>query len=249
VKKEELSQAGVDIEEKDYLSVILSSLPFALSNFASSILASSYVSSNKVTPDDLMSMLMEESDRQRAQRSRGKGSGKGKEEENEALAVRESAKGKKGKGKSKHADLKCYNCEKMGHISRFCKEPKKPRTKDDSGKEKHGDGNRSGSGTANTVESSKEVEEDGAWVVEAELDWFEEVIEEMEGMGWANVVEEFNDTSREAFVTEVAGTDRVAELYDSGCMNHISPYRTKFENFTTSLRSCFVQLTNKRSAP
>ena len=64
VKKEELSQAGVDIEEKDYLSVILSSLPFALSNFASSILASSYVSSNKVTPDDLTFMLMEESDHQ-----------------------------------------------------------------------------------------------------------------------------------------------------------------------------------------
>jgi hypothetical protein len=64
VKKEELSQAGVSVEEKDYLSIILSSLPFALSNFASSILASSHVSSNAVTPDDLMSMLIEESDRQ-----------------------------------------------------------------------------------------------------------------------------------------------------------------------------------------
>jgi len=67
VKREELSQAGITIEEKDYLSVILSSLPFALSNFASSILVSSQISSKHVTPDDLLSMLMEESDCQRAQ--------------------------------------------------------------------------------------------------------------------------------------------------------------------------------------
>jgi hypothetical protein len=39
LKKEELVQAGVDIDEKDYFSVILSSLPPAMSNFASSQLA------------------------------------------------------------------------------------------------------------------------------------------------------------------------------------------------------------------
>ena len=139
VKKEEFSQAGVTIEEKDYLSVILSSLPFALSNFASSILASSQVSSNKVTPNDLLSMLMEESDRPQAQRSRGAQSGKGKDNENEALAAGQSSKQKKGKGKSKHADLTCYNCNEIGHISRFCKNPKKSKSRDDSRKEKKGD--------------------------------------------------------------------------------------------------------------
>jgi hypothetical protein len=39
MKKEELVQAGVVIDEKDYFSVIISSLPNALSNFASSQLA------------------------------------------------------------------------------------------------------------------------------------------------------------------------------------------------------------------
>ena len=267
VKKEELSQAGVTIEEKDYLSVILSSLPFALSNFASSILASSHVSSNKVTSNDLLSMLMEESDRQRAQRSRGaksgkgkddknealaagqsskqkkgKGksqrsrgakSGKGKDDKNEALAAGQSSKQKKGKGKSKHADLTCYNCNEIGHISCFCKKPKKSKSRDDSGKEKKGDGKGSGSGTANAVESSTEVEEDGAWVAVEEMDWFKEAVEEMENEGWANVAEDFKDTSEEAFVTETAETDRVTELYDSGCMNHISPYRLRFKNFVT----------------
>jgi len=67
VKKEELAQAGVVVDEKDYFSIIISSLPYALSNFASSQLAAAqYLSSKKISPDDLLSMLLEESDRQRA---------------------------------------------------------------------------------------------------------------------------------------------------------------------------------------
>jgi hypothetical protein len=66
VKREELAQAGVMIEEKDYFSVIISSLPIGLSNFASNQLAAVQFSSSKsMMPDDLLSMLMEESDRQR----------------------------------------------------------------------------------------------------------------------------------------------------------------------------------------
>jgi hypothetical protein len=113
-------------------------------------------------------MLIEESDYQRAQRSRGKGSGRVKDEENEALAVGQtgqSGKGRKEKGKNKHADLTCYNCNEMGHISHFCKKPKKSKPKDNFGKERQGNVTRGGSGTANTAESSKEVEEDGAWAV------------------------------------------------------------------------------------
>jgi hypothetical protein len=39
VKKEELAQAGVVVDEKNYFSIIISSLPYSLSNFASSQLA------------------------------------------------------------------------------------------------------------------------------------------------------------------------------------------------------------------
>ena len=39
VKKEELAKVGVKIDDKDYLSTIISSLPYALSNFASAQLA------------------------------------------------------------------------------------------------------------------------------------------------------------------------------------------------------------------
>ena len=128
--------------------------------------------------------------------------------------------------------MMCYNCDKKGHISCFCKELKKSKDKDNSGKGKQSDRKGSGSGTANVVESSKETEEDGAWAVVEELDWFEEAIEEMEGIGWANTVEELNDTSGEAFVTKSTKTHCVTKLYDSGCTNHISPYCAKLKNFT-----------------
>ena len=42
VEKEKLASVGVDIDEKDYHSTIISSLPVALSNFASSQLASAH---------------------------------------------------------------------------------------------------------------------------------------------------------------------------------------------------------------
>ena len=100
LKKEELSQARVVINEMDYLSVILSSLPPAMSNFASSQLAAARFSATKtITSSDLISMLIEEADRQKAQYAQRKGSGKGKEDDSEALAVAETLKGKKGKSK------------------------------------------------------------------------------------------------------------------------------------------------------
>ena len=114
LKKEELSQAGVAIEEADYLSVILSSLPPAMSNFASSQLAAARFSATKtITSSDLISMLIEEADRQKAQYAQRKGSGKGKEDDSEALAVAETSKGKKGKSKK---NVECWGCGKTGHF-------------------------------------------------------------------------------------------------------------------------------------
>ena len=137
VKKEELAQAGVTVEEKDYFSIIISSLPYALSNFASSQLAAAqYLSSKKMTPEDLLSMLLEESDRQRAQFQHRRVPGKGKEDSNEALSADQSSRSKKGKGHAhKYVDITCWNCDDKGHISRNCKKPKKPKSKDDSGKQ------------------------------------------------------------------------------------------------------------------
>jgi len=102
----------------------------------------------------------------------------------------------KGKGKGKHGDLTCYNCN-VSHIS---KKPRKSKLRDKSGKNKKGDG-------LDTTKPSKDTEESGAWAAVEELDWIDDVVEEMENKGLANIVENFNDTSGEAFVTETARTE------------------------------------------
>ena len=78
LKREELVQAGVVVDEKNYFLVIILSLPMALSNFASNQLAAALFSSTKaMTPNDLLSMIMEESDRQWVQRLSQQGQSKG----------------------------------------------------------------------------------------------------------------------------------------------------------------------------
>jgi len=237
VKKEELAQVGVEVNEKDYFSIIISSLPYSLSNFASSQLAAAqYLSTKKILPYDLLSMLLEESDRQWAQFLRRRVPTKGKDDMNEALSTEQYSRPKREKGKGhahKHADLTCYNCDEKGHISRFCKKPKKPRSKDDSGKQ-GGDGKASGSGSGSANAIEKE-EEDGAWAAEdrEELVWFDEVVEVMGNEGREDaMIKDLGNTSDEAFVVaETVESNGTAELYDSGCTNHISPYRDQFKNF------------------
>ena len=92
--------------------------------------------------------------------------------------------------------------------------------------------------TASVVEINSD--EEGAWVAEEELvvagkDWFEEVameemvkLKEVEGKR----TELFGDMSGEVFVVaESVQASARAELYNSGCTNHISPYKSSFDNF------------------
>ena len=65
VKREELVQAGVQIDEKDYRSTIIKSLPFHLSNFTSSQLTAARLFSptKTIDPNLLISVISEEYDR------------------------------------------------------------------------------------------------------------------------------------------------------------------------------------------
>ena len=65
LKKEELAQVGVTISDKDYLSTIILLLPDTLSNFASSQIAWTVQQNSKsMDANVLMSMLLQEADRQ-----------------------------------------------------------------------------------------------------------------------------------------------------------------------------------------
>ncbi|KAF5329633.1 hypothetical protein D9619_009265 [Psilocybe cf. subviscida] len=144
VKREELASVGVDIDEKDYHSVIISSLPVSLSNFASNLLASAqmFSSTKTLAPDVLISLISEESEQQKAQRSRRSGKSKD-DEKDEALSVGASSKAKStgAKRDSKKPRGICWNCGEKGHFKPQCpKPPKSEKSSDNSaGKKKAGD--------------------------------------------------------------------------------------------------------------
>ena len=83
VKKEELATVGVIIDDGDYRSTILSSLPTPLTNFASMQLAAArmFLSAKTISPDILISLINEEADRQKVQKGCRLEGGKGKPDE------------------------------------------------------------------------------------------------------------------------------------------------------------------------
>ena len=102
VKKEELATVGVMIEDGDYCSAILSSLPTPLANFASMQLAAAcmYSSTKTITPDILISLINEEADHQKVQKGCRNEGGKGKvNEKDEVLFISSNSGRGNGSGR------------------------------------------------------------------------------------------------------------------------------------------------------
>ena len=274
VKREELASVGVDIDEKDYRSTIISSLPYSLANFASSQLAAArmFATSKTIAPDSLISLISEEYERQKTQKSRR--SGKTKDDGDEAMVA--SSSSKKGKGKKKYPRGVCWNCGDPGHYKDKCPKPatEKPT------KEPKKDIVPKKTESANAVESDSESEvaflatydtdsdeSDGL----GDGDWFDEVAlmdsEELNRFSEGKVDESIpivldnhspnNPTLPDALddvhvaAESASSEDRRdagvrAELYDSGCTKHISPYREDLIDFVHTPPKSF-RAANKQS--
>lgn len=155
VEREKLATVGVDIEEKDYRSTIISCLPPALANFASSLIAAARVNdpTKEVKPDVLISIISEEYERHATHRSnRGKGSKT--DGQDEALAVMSGRDKRKPRGE-------CWNCGEKGHYKNKCTKP--PKASDKKSDSKKGSANAA-------VESDSDSEAGGAFYVEADYD-------------------------------------------------------------------------------
>ena len=176
LKKEELVQVGVTISDQDYLSTIISSLPDALSNFASMQMSWTLQQTQQsMDANTLMTMLLQEAECQDLRSQWHKQmTGKAKEDEkSEALAVSTE----KPRGKRDLSKIECWNCGKMGHFSLKCEEPKKSKEQKSPVKS---DSQKEGTSAA-AVDSSSDDER--AWAAEEiedsrVVDWFEEVVDE-----------------------------------------------------------------------
>ena len=171
VEKEKLATYGVTIEDKDYRSMIISSLPIFLSNFASSILANARIlaTSGTVDPDQLISLISEEYDHGISICSRHTGKTSKNDNKDEAMVALSSRKGKKDQ---KPCGV-CWNCGDKGHYKDKCPKPAKD-AKNDSPKK---------SGSANAAVENKSKDESAFFVecgdchVSDGADWFTEVDE------------------------------------------------------------------------
>ena len=141
VKREELAQAGVDIDKKDYCSTIIKSLPPFLSNFSSSLLANAhlYAPNKSIDPDILISLIIEEYKHGRSDRAQQNHNPNGRGKDNdEAMAITSSSyrnRGNSNSNSNSHSSSRnsntnvkgptCWNCRETGHLRRKCPKPKK----------------------------------------------------------------------------------------------------------------------------
>ena len=173
VEREKLASVGVDIDEKDYRSTIISSLPIALANFASSQLASArlYSPTKTIAPDSLISLIAEESERQKVQRSRWHGGKSKDDDKDEAMSVTAgSSKRKDGKGDRKLCGV-CWNCGEKGHYKDKCPKPTKTTEKEK--------GDSKGKDSVNVaVETDSESDEAFAMEPDLELEFLETSVPE-----------------------------------------------------------------------
>jgi hypothetical protein len=256
-KREELSLVGVDVNDKDYCSTIISSLPTYLSNFTSSQLAIAklYSPSKTIEPDALISPISEEFERQKTQRTHCAGGAKSKDDADEALFAGNVKKGGNLKGKHKCKPV-CWNCDKPGHIKPNCPELLK-KLNDSKAKPKA----KESANTATDLDPLSDWEEGGAFGVEEfsnveslpgqitsindddacsdngddSADLFSDCGDDYApekyfgpGVDWENVLAV---QEMAAHVSEAKSSPTKIELINSRCTCHISLYREDFTSF------------------
>ncbi|CAA7262723.1 unnamed protein product [Cyclocybe aegerita] len=168
-KREQLASVGVDIDEKDYCSTILQSLPIPLSNFASAQLAAARMFSptDTIAPDTLIRLIGEEYDCQKSQHFGRLGKAK-EDDRDEVMAVSSNTLNNTGGGQAANggggSSRGCWKCGDLGHRKSQC--PKMRKIVD---KLTQKAASSKAGGSANVVEV-EEGDSDGVFAVMVESD-------------------------------------------------------------------------------
>lgn len=101
--QEELIGLGHELKDEDFAYIILTALPDSWDSFVSSL------DTNDLKPAQLIGRILAETSRRK-----------------DRSGTETTLFAKKGKGKGKfRAGVKCYNCEKEGHLASECRAPKR----------------------------------------------------------------------------------------------------------------------------
>ena len=234
---QELQNIGVTIDDRDYVAIIMQSLPSTYADFVANIAAAAQLVMVDLTVDKLQHQLEQEFDRRKTHQVRQNHSNNQQSSQSKDVAYAANTNQNSKKSRKSKGELRCWNCDDVGHIRSKC-----PKPRVEKGKAQE---------SANAVEDSEVV---GTWMAIPE-DWDEE-IEADDDIWLTEVADEdvvFADDEVdvpaiishtalavieevEAEVAQAAaeGEDkrRRTDLYDSGTTHHMSPERDRFITYS-----------------
>ena len=146
---------GVSIDDNEFASIIMKSLPVTYANHIASVSAAAHLAKITLTPNTVISLVLEEHYRRSGSSSKGKEQ-EGKEVVLSAQTSNGRQKGGNGKKQKKEFSGDCFNCRGKGHRASDWPSPKKDRGKDPS---------RSSSKGKDMAAVTKKKELDGVWSV------------------------------------------------------------------------------------
>jgi len=215
--REELASLGHSIDPDDFAMMLISSIPMSYDSTISAMTTSTKITRLDLTPDVIMTTLIDDYDR------------------------RQSKSGKKSTSSSKKFSGNCHNCQKKGHKAEDCweegggKAGQCPKRK----WKGHGKGKlRDPKDKASTADAEG-GEPDGVWFAHAagpddEDDWLREV-DEAELLTICTESDEDEEPKSSYDSALLAGknlqTGQRMVLFDSGASCHMSSYHDHFTNF------------------
>jgi len=224
---EELASLGHSIDPDDFATMLISSVP-TYNSTISAMTTSAKIARLDLTPDVIMTTLIDNYDRRQTKCSK-KLTSSGKD-----TAYSASLSNKKFSGN-------CHNCQKKGHKAEDCWE-------EGSGKagqcpkwkwKGHAKGKSKDSKDKVGTTDAEGGEPDGVWFVHAagsddEDDWLREVDEaDLQGICTETDEDEEPESSYNSalLASKNLQTGQRMVLFDSGASHHMSSYRDHFSNF------------------
>ncbi len=182
---ENLFSIRVTLEDHEYASILIGSLPSIYEPTISSILASAKLGKTPLDPDTVISLITDDFDRRELTKKRTK-----RDERDVAFHV-DGCEGGGGRrsggsfgrgGSGGRKNVTCHNCKKKGHFKADCwakgggMEGKGPKGKKGEGK--------GGQGAVANVAEAKDDDDDGIWAVVDEEEEFDdwEIADDMESL-------------------------------------------------------------------
>ena len=236
--QEQLASMGKILDNDEYTTVLLGSLPDSYDNVTGGLNAAADSTGNPINVDQVVRLISDEYDRRMLK--------KGKNGSDEAFAVNNQKQRDK-------CNIECFNCHNFGHYKSDCwakgggKEGQHPPRHNDSNNssDNHGNCNRNDRSNSsnnhgrnlnncNNSNRSSNHNEDMSTANAADIE------------AWAAIEEVEGDKSATCTSAQVHQPQVETERYDSGASRHMSPFRHRFKNYR-SIPPHAITAANKRT--